>query len=43
MKKSCCGAPVHTGRPREKGLVRVNGRICVCICHAYTYGGSRVP
>ena len=27
----------------KKGSVRVNGPICFGICHAYVYGGSRVP
>ena len=38
-----CRACVHSGRPHEKPLVQVNGRICFGSCHAYIYGGSRVP
>ena len=26
-----------------RGLVRVNGRIFLGICHAYVYGGTQVP
>ena len=38
-----CGASANTGRPRKRALVRCNGRICFGICHAYVYGGSRIP
>ena len=27
----------------SRGLVHVNARICLGICHAYVYGGSQVP
>ena len=29
--------------PPTLALVQVNGCICFGLCHAYVYGGSRVP
>ena len=43
LAKPWCGTSAHTGRPSEKGLVHVNGRIYFGSCNFYVYGGSRVP